>query len=548
MDKDKNFSEWYNWIIREAGIIDDRYPVKGCPVYKPYGFILFREIMRYLEKKLEENEYLPSWFPIFIPEEIMKKETEHILGFEKETLYILDENRKLYIRPTSETEMYYMISLWVQAYTDLPLRLYMTNTVYRSETKATKPLIRGVEILWNEAHGTFKDIDQARRDIEISMRIYSDVYNYIHLPHFWVRRPEWDKFPGAEETYAADTIMPDGRFLQIGTTHLLGRKFSRVFNIKFYDKHPFIKVDYNTFEAYSKDGSIKFLIEINKNIIIIKKFEKGEQKDIVEVVTDKEFRDISEDNEELIKILLETFNKYFSDVQLSYEKNAWQISFGLSMRTLGALLSILGDNNGLILPFKIAPIQIVIIPIYYSEEEKRDVVEYAKLIYERIKDKYRVKLDLDDSKTPGWKFNYYELIGVPIRIEIGLKEYEKGLVTVAIRNRNEKSVRKTLKVDELEENLSIIIQQYESLLENYARNYLSNKIKKVNNLDEFENSISNGYAVKAPFCMREECAKNIKERYQVDVRGTDINPEPATGKCIFCNNEAKYYVYIGRSY
>jgi len=173
MDKERDFSEWYNRIVREVDIIDDRYPIKGMPIYKSYGYKLVRNILKELEIELEKNGVEPSWFPILIPYEIFKKESEHIKGFENEVFWVggKDEKPEYILRPTSETEMYYMYSLWIQSYSDLPIKLYMTNTVYRYETKATKPLIRGREILWNEAHTGHSTKEDAERMINDSIKI-----------------------------------------------------------------------------------------------------------------------------------------------------------------------------------------------------------------------------------------------------------------------------------------------------------------------------------------------------------------------------------------
>ncbi|BFI73300.1 prolyl-tRNA synthetase (EC 6.1.1.15), archaeal/eukaryal type [Nanoarchaeota archaeon] len=552
--KEEDFSEWYNWIVRETNIIDDRYPVKGMPVYFSYGYIMIRNILRALEDELDKNGFEPYWFPVLIPYDIFKKESEHIKGFEKEVFYVTpakpieEEKNLIYIlRPTSETEMYYMFSLWIKSHRDLPLLTYMTNTVYRYETKATKPLMRGREILWNEAHTVHKDIDDAQRMIKKSMEIYSKIFwDLLSVPHIWVMRPSWDKFAGADYTYAADTIMPDGRFLQIGTTHLLGRNFSKAFNIIFEDEHPFIKIDKNKFEAFDEKGN-KYEIEIYENKIKILYYENNEIKHIYE--SDIKFNgEISEDNRELINLLHEKIKEFFGEVKLKKEKFVWQTSFGIAMRTLAAVISIHGDDKGLILPFYIAPIQIIIIPIYYSEEEKNKVLEFCEKIYNKLKDKYRVKIDKDDTKSPGWKFNQYEMLGVPIRISIGKKEIEDNYITVSVRKFNEKSQSYYIELEKIDDELENIIENYEKELKERAKKYFESKIIKTEKIEDIEKNIDKGVVFKVPFCMREECADNIKKKYNMEVRGTDIEPEISSGKCIFCNNEAKYYVYLGRSY
>jgi len=556
LDKNSNFSDWYNNIIRISKIIDDRYPVKGMPVYYSNGYFAIRKILSILENELEKNEFEPYWFPILIPYEIFKRESEHIKGFESEVFYVtpskpVEEEKeiKYILRPTSETEMYYMFSLWIKSYRDLPLLTYMTNTVYRYETKATKPLIRGREILWNEAHTAHKDLDDAERMIKKSMEIYSKIFwDHLSIPHIWVKRPDWDKFAGADYTLAADTILPDGRFLQIGTTHLLGRNFSKAFNIIFEDENPFIKIDKNKFETFNEDN-YRYEIEIIENKIKIRLYNnKGEL--IKSYEENIEFNgEISEDNKDLINKINNIIKDKFNENKLVNKKFAWQTSFGISMRTLSAIISIHGDNKGLILPFEISNIQIIIIPIYYSEDEKNKILEYCENIYNLLKEKYRVKIDKDETKSPGWKFNQYELMGVPFRISIGKKELEKNTVTISIRQYNNKAKNYEVKLENLLNELDRLIIEYDKELKERARKYFENKILKLDNLKDLENNLDKNVAFKVPFCMREECAKNIKEKYSLEVRGTDIIPEDAKNKkCIFCNNDAKYYVYIGKSY
>ncbi|RIB35168.1 MAG: proline--tRNA ligase [Candidatus Nanoclepta minutus] len=587
MDKNRNFSEWYNEIIRSADIIDDRYPIKGMPVYKPYGFKLVRNIIRNLEKELEKFNIEPAWFPALIHYNIFKKESEHIKGFESEVFWVggKDEASEYVLRPTSETEMYYMYPLWIKSYSDLPIKLYMTNTVYRYETKATKPLIRGREVLWNEAHTGHSTKEDAERMINDSIKIYTKIFWEIcSVPFVWTVRPSWDKFAGADYTKAADTILPDGRFLQIGTTHLLGQNFSKAFGIYFNDKHPFLskdrkneieikmknvpeevrnKIDDYDLIAFSKDYKKVVIIKILGNRAKIKIITKEgiEEKEInVEYNENKISDKIStgyreyelnyiygrlEENERLIESLKSLINLE----EFDNRKMIWQISFGLAMRSLAAVISIHGDNKGLVLPFPIAPIQIVIIPIYYSseKEEKERILEYCEKVRNYL-DEYRVYLDKDDSKTPGWKFNYYEFKGVPIRIEIGKKEVEENSVTVSVRRRNERSKKYYVKIEELKEKIRDIVEEYDKYLKEEAIKYFKEKIVKTNNISELTKIIEENKVGKIPFCMSEECAKELKERYSLDIKGYDINPEKTNERCIVCGKEGKYWVYVGRSY
>jgi len=238
MEEDK-FSDWYHRIIEEAGLIDMRYPIKGMLIYRRWGLFMIREMQRFLEARLEACGHEPCLFPVLIPDDILGKETEHIAGFEDEVFWVTHAGknpleRKLALRPTSETPMYESFALWIRSHTDLPLKVHQSVSVYRYETKHTRPLIRGREFLWNEGHSAHATAKDAAENVEEIKGIYSDLINsLLCLPFTISRRPDWDKFPGATETYAFDTLMPDGKTLQIATVHNLGQNFSKVFGITF---------------------------------------------------------------------------------------------------------------------------------------------------------------------------------------------------------------------------------------------------------------------------------------------------------------------------
>ncbi len=237
----KNLSEWYHKVLDEADITDSRYPVKGMLIYKKWGLFVIREMQRYLEKMLEESDHEPTLFPVLIPEDTLGKETEHIAGFEEEVFWITHAGankleRRLALRPTSETPIYEMFRLWIRSHNDLPLKIHQSCAVYRYETKHTRPLIRGREFLWNEGHSAHVDAKDAKENVEDIKRIYERlIKDLLCLPFVINRRPEWDRFPGADETYAFDTLMPDGKTLQIATVHNLGQNFSKVFDITYED-------------------------------------------------------------------------------------------------------------------------------------------------------------------------------------------------------------------------------------------------------------------------------------------------------------------------
>lgn len=240
MKKFENFSEWFDEILFSADILDNRYPVKGFAVYKSWGFRILKNIMEILEKELDKTGHVPMLFPVVIPEDMFSKEAEHIKGFSPEVFWITHAGdrkleRRLLLRPTSETAMYPMFALWVRSHADLPLKIYQSVAVYRCETKATRPLLRMREFLWNEAHTVHKDWEDAERQVKEAVEIYDRVFKRLGLSYLIVMRPDFDKFAGAVYSIAFDAWNPDGRVNQIGTVHNLGENFARAFDITYED-------------------------------------------------------------------------------------------------------------------------------------------------------------------------------------------------------------------------------------------------------------------------------------------------------------------------
>jgi len=236
-----NFSEWYDKVLLEAEIVDDRYPVKGFSVYRGWGYSIVKRIYQMLEEKLEERGHQPMQFPVVIPEDAFQKEEDHIEGFSAEVFWIThagdnELERRLVLRPTSETAIYPMFKLWIRSHADLPLLMHQTCNVYRYETKATRPLFRGREFLWNEAHTAHVDYDDADRQVREGIDIYSEVYDALGLSYIRLKRPDFDKFAGADYSLAFDTWNPDGKVNQIGTVHHLGDNFAKAFDLTYEDE------------------------------------------------------------------------------------------------------------------------------------------------------------------------------------------------------------------------------------------------------------------------------------------------------------------------
>ncbi|HIQ32545.1 MAG TPA: proline--tRNA ligase [Methanothermococcus okinawensis] len=235
----ENFSEWYSEILERAEIYDVRYPIKGCGIYLPYGFKIRRYTLDILRRLLEERGHEEVLFPLLIPEDLLAKEGEHIKGFEDEVFWVTHGGKKplevkLALRPTSETAIYYMMKLWIKVHKDLPIKIYQVVNTFRYETKHTRPLIRLREIMtFKEAHTAHATGEEAENQVKEAIEIYKEFFHELGIPVMVSRRPEWDKFPGAQYTVAFDTIFPDGRAIQIGTVHNLGQNFSRTFDLEF---------------------------------------------------------------------------------------------------------------------------------------------------------------------------------------------------------------------------------------------------------------------------------------------------------------------------
>ncbi|BCS91613.1 proline--tRNA ligase [Metallosphaera javensis (ex Sakai et al. 2022)] len=234
-----NFSEWFDWVISQAEIYDyGRYPVKGSGVWMPYGFKIRQNVTNLIRKLLDDTGHEEVLFPLLIPEGLLKKEGEHIKGFEKEVFWVThggeeELEEKFALRPTSEVAITLMESLWIKGYTQLPRKFYQIVSVFRYETKATRPMIRVRELTtFKEAHTVHETFEDAAKQVDEAVEIYSRFFDILGIPYLISRRPEWDKFAGAEYTIALDTIMPDGRALQIGTAHHLGQHFTKAMDYK----------------------------------------------------------------------------------------------------------------------------------------------------------------------------------------------------------------------------------------------------------------------------------------------------------------------------
>jgi len=236
--KNEDFNEWYNEIVELSDLCDKRYPIKGMNVWRPYGWTLMSHVDRLIRDEMTKTDHQEVYFPLLIPESSFKKEEEHIEGFGSEVYWITHaglnklEERWL-LRPTSETAMYPIFSLWIRSHADLPLKTYQIVNTFRYETKQTRAFIRVREIHFFEAHTCHVDFEDAEKQIKEDKEIAKRLFDKLCLPFIFCKRPEWDKFAGAYYTLSIDVLMPSGRTLQLGSIHQYRDNFSKPYDITY---------------------------------------------------------------------------------------------------------------------------------------------------------------------------------------------------------------------------------------------------------------------------------------------------------------------------
>ena len=460
LPRKEDFSAWYNEVLWRAEIMDVRYPVKGLYVWCPHGFGIRKRAYGIL-RNLMDRDHAETMFPLLIPKTEFMKEAEHIKGFESEVYWVTHGGTNeldvpLALRPTSETAIYPMYSLWIRSHTDLPLKLYQIVNTFRYETKHTRPLIRLREITsFKEAHTVHATREEAAAQVEVALGLYKEFYDHLRVPVIISRRPDWDKFPGADYTIAVDTIMPDGKTLQIGTVHMLGDHFSRTYDITYEDAN-------------------------------------GER------------------------------------------QYAYQTCYGISERSIAAVISVHGDDKGLVLPPETAPIEVTIVPIIVGKR-RDEVLSSAATLEGELRDAgFIVKLD-DRDMRPGAKYYHWEMRGVPLRIEIGPRDIDANTVVAVTR-----SGRKiTLDRRGVVEGVSSVLAQFGEELSQTAHQAMTGRITVTETLEETTDAVKSGIAV-VHWCGSQECAEKIEAAVDASILGSDIRSDLITvsdGPCIACGGK-----------
>ncbi len=468
--KSEDISEWYTQVIQKAELADYT-GVSGCMIYRPRAYAIWEKIQAFFDAEIKKLGVLNCYFPLFIPESLLKREAEHVEGFAPEVAWVTHGGHselaeRLAVRPTSETIMYDAYSKWVRSYRDLPLKLNQWNNVVRWEFKHPVPFLRGREFLWQEGHTAFAKKEEAEKEVLEILELYRRVFEeLLAVPVIKGRKSDNEKFAGADYSTSVETLAPSGKAIQAATSHHLGQRFAKSFNISFLD-------------------------------------EKGEK-------------------------------------ALPYQ-NSW----GLSTRSIGAMVLYHGDDKGLIIPPKVAPLQVVIIPIMFEDSKEKIVSKAHELAKHLIKTNISVLVDDRDSYTPGWKFNEWELKGVCIRIEIGPKDLEKNHVVVVRRDTGKKEF---VKFSDLPDFVPKELEKMQVDLFRKAKKFLDENTVQAKSWKDFEKAEKK--LVYAPWCCTAECAEHIKTSTEgVKCLNLPFEAPKPFAKCIKCDKPAKHSAIFARAY
>ena len=468
----QDFGRWYIDVVRRAELADYS-PVKGCMVIRPYGYAIWELMQQGLDKRFKATGHVNAYFPLFIPESLLMKETEHVEGFAPQVAWVTQGGtevleERLVVRPTSETIIGTMYAKWVQSWRDLPILINQWANVVRWE-KVTRLFLRTTEFLWQEGHTAHETAEEAEEETRRMLAVYKNFSETeLAMPVLDGQKTESEKFAGAERTYSIEALMGDGRALQAGTSHNLGQNFAKVYDIKFQ----------------GRDKSVQYI---------------------------------------------------------------WGTSWGVTTRLIGAVVMTHGDEGGLILPPRIAPYQVVIIPIPRGNW-KETVLPRAQAIRDELVARgVRVMLDDRDTQTPGWKYNEWELRGVPLRLEIGPKDIEKSQVMLARRDTREKSAAA---MDGLATHVVGMLDSIQQALFARAIAFRDDHTTHTDSYDEFKQVMEGrpGFVV-SPWCGSASCEAQVKAETQATIRNIPFTATSAAGKkCLRCDADATVHGWFAKAY
>jgi len=466
--KEGDFSEWYNQVVLKAELADYA-PVRGFMVVRPNAYSIWEKIQEGFNNAISKMGVRNAYFPLLIPKSFFEKEAEHAAGFEPELAWIESDNKdveeRVAIRPTSETIMYDSYAKWIRSWRDLPFRINQWCNVLRWEVKQTKLFLRTREFLWQEGHCVYETEEECEKEALLFLGEYKRLcQELLAIPVIGGEKTESERFAGAKRTFTLEALMPDGKALQMGTSHNLGQGFARAFGISFLDRN-------------------------------------------------------------------------------AKENVPWQNSWGFSTRLIGALVMVHSDNKGLVLPPNVSENKLVIVPILF-EKGKEKVLKKARELEKKLS-KFTPILDDRDSCSAGWKFNEWELKGIPLRLEVGPKDLAKKQVVLVRRDNGKKEF---VKEAGLAKRVPEVIEEMQKALFAKADAFLKENCVEAEAWPEFKKALSEKKLVLVPFCNTPECEESIKEETTATSRCIPFGQKPLKGKCVKCGKPASLKAWFGKGY
>ncbi|GIL72508.1 hypothetical protein Vretimale_4295 [Volvox reticuliferus] len=482
--KKDNFGEWYSELVVASELIS-YYDVSGCYILRPWAYAMWEVVQAWFDKRIKQLGVQNSYFPLFITEDVLNTEKDHVEGFAPEVAWVTKcgnttMEKPIAIRPTSETVMYPYFAQWIRSHRDLPLRLNQWTNVVRWEFKYPTPFIRSREFLWQEGHTAFATQEEAEREVLDILELYRGVYeDLLAVPVTKGKKSKKEQFAGAFYTTTVEAYIPEtGRGIQGATSHCLGQNFSKMFNIQFED----------------------------------------------------------------------------DDRQKQY---AWQNSWGLTTRSLGVMIMTHADDKGLVLPPRMAPKQVVIIPIPKANTAPEMVQammdKVAELKEALEKQDVRVVTDTRNNYTPGWKYNHWELKGLPLRMELGPKDMDNGVVVLA---RRDTGAKETVAWADVAARVPVLLETIQADMFAAAKARTATCTEVCHSFEEFMTALNNKHMALTPWADEEAIEEEVKKKSTTpDAMGAKTlclpfeAPElPEGTKCFYSGKPAKNWALWGRSY
>ena len=483
--RSENYSQWYNDLVLKADLAEPS-AVRGCMVIKPYGYAIWEKIQRQLDDMFKETGHVNAYFPLLIPKSFLSREAEHVEGFAKECAVVTHYRLK-----NAEDGSGVVVDPTAKLEEELIIRP-------TSET-----------IIWN----TYRNWIQSYRDLPILCNQWANVFRWEMRTRLFLRTAEflW------QEGHTAHATREEAEEETLRMLNVYGEFAEKymavpvVKGVKTESERFAGAMDTYTIEAMMQDG---------------KALQSGTS-----------------------HFLGQNFAKAF-DVQFVNKENemeyVWATSWGVSTRLMGALIMTHSDDNGLVLPPKLAPIQVVIIPIYKNEEQKSAVDKQVHLIQEQLKDLgISVKYDDADNKRPGFKFADYELKGVPVRLVLGARDLENGTIEVMRRDTLEKETRSLEGIVGYVKQLLVDMQ--DSIYKK-ALTFRDEMTYTVDTYDEFKEQIEKGGFILAHWDGTPETEEKIKEETKATIRCIPLEGDKTPGKCMVTGKPSACRVVFARSY